>query len=276
VARCSRVSAYPSPAISLERIRLQRELRRWRAAGRQAYLWWRDDDAREVTPALRRLLAVAEKWHVPLTLAVIPDGDTLSLRSVLEGRSVEVIQHGVDHCNRLEGVGAGEFPPSWSRLRVTTQLRAGWARLRVLPDALPVFVPPWHDVHPQLPASLRDCDFLGWSAWAGLEHNNALPRIDTHIDLLRWRGGARFRGQSLILKALRNFLMERRRSGDWDTPIGLLTHHLVHDAAAWHYLDQFLSWTCIEPVIVWTSLSSLLNASGMPSITSPHAKALTG
>src|SRR5216684_8019215 len=49
---------------------LERELDAWRAAGRSATLWWRDDDAVRPTPALDRLLAIAA--GVPLALAVIP------------------------------------------------------------------------------------------------------------------------------------------------------------------------------------------------------------
>ena len=37
---------------------LDAELDRWKAAGRAATLWWRDDDATRPTPALDRLLAL--------------------------------------------------------------------------------------------------------------------------------------------------------------------------------------------------------------------------
>jgi hypothetical protein len=51
---------------------LTAELDLWSAAERPATLWWRDDDAAEVTPALERLLALADATGVPLALAVVP------------------------------------------------------------------------------------------------------------------------------------------------------------------------------------------------------------
>ena len=52
--------------------RLERELGRLAAAGRQADLWCRDDDACRDSPALARLLAIADAAHVPVALAAIP------------------------------------------------------------------------------------------------------------------------------------------------------------------------------------------------------------
>src|SRR5438132_1435783 len=74
-------------------------------------------------------------------------------------------------------------------------------------------------------------------------------RIDAHLDLLRWRGGARFRGDAAMAEALRAALRERRRLQRWDAPIGLLTHHLDHDAAAWTFLDRFLAWSSRQPAL---------------------------
>ena len=48
------------------------ELEAWAAAGKRATLWWRDDDAAEDSPALEKLLTLAEKEAVALVIAVIP------------------------------------------------------------------------------------------------------------------------------------------------------------------------------------------------------------
>ena len=245
---------------------LEVELRRWRDAGRRATLWWRDDDAREPTPALDRLLEV--QAGTPLTLAVIPDGPVARLGVRLaQADGVSVVQHGVDHQNRRPGPVAGEFPYEWRRIRVATQIRAGWARLAVLPAAERVFVPPWNDVHPELPAVLADCGYLGWSAWGGDglaeagEGEAQPPRIDTHLDLMRWKGGARFRGEAKFLGEMRRLLTLRRRAGRWDEPIGLLTHHLAHDEAAWAFLRRFRAWTLAQPDLAWRSLPELVDRS---------------
>jgi hypothetical protein len=41
---------------------------------------------------------------------------------------------------------------------------------------------------------------------------------------------------------LTRLLARRRRAGDFDAPIGLLTHHLAHDEAAWAFLEWFLAF----------------------------------
>ena len=141
------------------------ELARWRRAGRRARLWWRDDDARAVTPPLERLLAIGERTGIPLTLAVIPTGDMAGLAARLgSAAQTDVAQHGVDHQNRRTGPQAGEFPHDWPSARVDAALRRGWGEISRLPGAVAAYVPPWNDVHPDLEAVLADCGFVGWSA----------------------------------------------------------------------------------------------------------------
>lgn len=238
----------------VQRYLLDLELLRWRAAGRRAVLWWRDDDARTETPQLSRLLDLAARHAAPFALAVIPDQDLRPLAACLAaGVNATPVQHGVDHQNRRQGAEAGEFPHHWLRLRVVTQLRLGWSRLQALPDVLPLFVPPWNDIHPELPGAIQDAGYVAWSAWSSLaEMQPTRPRrFDAHIDLLRWRGGARFRGASRIYAALREALEARRKAEHWDAPIGLLTHHLDHDEAAWGFLSDFLVWTGTQPELQW-------------------------
>jgi hypothetical protein len=43
-----------------------------------------------------------------------------------------------------------------------------------------------------------------------------------------------------------------------DASMGLLTHHLVHDVAAWDFIDDFLTVTRRHPACRWVSLSSML------------------
>lgn len=237
------------------------ELRRWRKAGRTPVLWWRDDDARTPSPQLDRLLDLAARHGAPLTLAVIPDGDIPALAARLNGRTdVCVAQHGIDHQNRRTGPAAGEFPPEWRRIRVATQLRAGWSRLAVAPQASRIFVPPWNDIHPDLAVALADCGYAGWSAWGEAPVAGQAPRVDAHLDLMRWRGGARFRGERRFLGDFRKQLAARRKAGDWSAPIGLLTHHLVHDAPAWSFLERFLAWSVGAGALAWGALPELLRA----------------
>jgi hypothetical protein len=243
----------------LHNLLLLLELRRWRRAGRTARLWWRDDDAAAATPRLERLLRLADAAGAPLTLAVVPAGDMAGLGARLAGAAgVSVVQHGVDHRNRRTGPVAGEFPEDWTQGEVETALRRGWRRVADLPGAEPIYAPPWNDAHPRLEAALAACGYAGWSANGALDGGAGLPRADAHLDLLRWRGGARFRGRGRFLRALAAELRGRRLAGAWEAPIGLLTHHLVHDAAAWDFLAAFLHWTADRPEVCWAALPELI------------------
>ena len=243
------------------RLGLELELLRWRRAGRRARLWWRDDDAAGPCAALDRLLEISAATAAPLTLAVIPAGDMEGLSHVLNGALlVNVTQHGVDHQNRRTGRAAGEFADDWSEARIADALASGWDRIAELPRAWRVFVPPWNDIHTALEGALRTCSFTAWSVEGGLGDEGGLPRVDVHLDLMRWRGGARFRGRRRFLSGLTRELARRRRAGRWDSPVGLLTHHLAHDAAAWDFLALFLRWSGARAELEWVALTDLLPA----------------
>lgn len=241
------------------RWRLAAELRRWRRAGRRAKLWWRDDDARGPSPALERLLALSDRRRTPLTLAVIPDPRLGELATALGLRPwVVAVQHGVDHRNRRQDAVAGEMPAHWTRQEIEAALTAGWAHLAALPGARRVFVPPWNDVHTALPEALRRSRYDGLSAWGEVRPAGRSFRLDAHLDLMRWRKGPRFRGAARFRNALTEALRRRRLDGLWDAPIGVLTHHLDHDPAAWAFLDAFLAWSGDRPELAWAPIGDLL------------------
>lgn len=76
------------------------ELDRWRHHGRQAALWWRDDDATADSPALRQMLEISARNRVPLTLAVIPHGLQDDLATATAScPDLAIMQHGYRHQN---------------------------------------------------------------------------------------------------------------------------------------------------------------------------------
>jgi hypothetical protein len=159
-----------------------------------------------------------------VTLAVVPVGAMSGLHARLEGVPLaSVVQHGVDHHNRRTGPAAGEF-----------------------------------DIHPHLEAALTAANYRGWSASGELAPNDGLPRLDVHLDLMRWRGGSRFRGRGKFLRDFAKELRRRRKAELWTAPIGLLTHHQAHDTAAWNFLREFLTWSRAEPNLTWVSLPELV------------------
>jgi hypothetical protein len=85
-----------------------------------------------------------------------------------------------------------------------------------------------------------DLQGLSLSCYGQMRSAAEPNRLDTHLDLMRWKSAARFRGAARFLLRARRLLVERRTMGAWDQPLGLLTHHLDHDEAAWRFLEAFL------------------------------------
>lgn len=235
------------------------ELARWREAGRTATFWWRDDDARTPAPALGRLLKLCDTHQIPLTVAVIPDGERRPLGAVIGDRAlVTVVQHGLDHENRREPGRLGDVPLGWPHAEIVRRIADGWSRIAPLPGALHVYVPPWNDLPPQVPQALTTLGYLGMSSAKGHVSQEGPPRVDADVDILNWRGGARFKGWRRTLEEVRADLAARREAGFASRPIGFNTHHLAHDAAAWRFLDRFFRWSKRQPTLRWASLETLI------------------
>jgi len=234
--------------------RLKAELGRWRRAGRRPVLWWRDDDARAVTPQLRRLLVHVTRADAPLCLAVIPEQVDPQLCAVLAPYPrIAVLQHGFAHLNGA-GSPPSEFSPDEEPAAVAGRLAVGWSRLDGFRRRLPVYVPPWNMLTPNVVAALALSGHRGVSAWGELSRP---ARVDAHLDLLRWRGGPRFAGRGRALARLTALLEQRRRQGLWLEPIGLLTHHLAHDEAAWRFLDDLLLFPPLRDNVEWPEAAAL-------------------
>ena len=228
------------------RAALDREVDTWRAAGREVTLWWRDDDAVEPSPALSRLLDA--RPGCPLGLAVIPASAKASLVGVLPDE-VDVLVHGFAHANHaVSGDRKSEYPAG----RVAPdELREGRERLEALfgERVLPVFVPPWNRMAEDAAAALPAAGYRVLSGYRG-RPEGPLPRLDTHVDLVDWRGGRRFAGADAVLGALAAALAARR-GARITAPTGVLSHHLVHDEAAWRFLECLLAWGEDAPGVRW-------------------------
>jgi hypothetical protein len=251
--------------MSVWRIVFQRELSAWARAGCALSLWWRDDDARGPTPQLDRLLALSELNNIPLTLAVIPSAESKELAKRMRGvRGVTTVQHGIDHINRAKANehGAQEMAAEWDAQEIAARLEATFRDLKCIPNYYPLFVPPWHAAHPCLETALKAAGFKGWSPGRDVQPTELL-RIDTHLEVLRWKGEARFRGEGRFMRRLIRLARMRRRAGQWNEPIGILTHHLQLDEASWRFLERFFAWTKANSAIEWRSLPSLLDQSSL-------------
>lgn len=235
---------------------LAAELDRWRAAGRVAKLWWRDDDAITPTPALDRLLALAN--GIPIGLAVIPARAHPSLADRLaRAPYASVLQHGWDHRNHAGEGKKSEYPGSRSFGEVAEELAAGRTRLVELfgDRAAPIFVPPWNRFAEAFLPLLPGAGMAGLSEIARGGVVFAAPglsRLDTHVDLIGWRAGGRFVGNAAAIDGITGQLRARRlASGDAASPTGILTHHLVTDRDGFAFLAELAAVTRAHPAARW-------------------------
>ncbi len=232
---------------------LEAELDAWARAGREASFWWRDDDAVEPSAALDRLLDVSAESGVPLAVAVVPGRSSAALAEYLAAAAGPAIalQHGYAHCNHAPAdekkAELGSHRPAAT---VCEELARGAALMAGLfpAGALPVLVPPWNRIAPELLPLLPDLGFTGLSAYGprpSAAPVKGLLQTNTHVDIMRWDAPRGFLGETEALGLLCDHLRARRDAAegiavDPSESTGLLTHHLQHDEAAWSFLARLV------------------------------------
>jgi predicted glycosyltransferase len=222
---------------------LDAALERARNAGRTLDFWLRDDDAVAPTPALDGYLDRARRWNIPAALAVIPARATPELAAYLADQPlVDVLVHGWSHRNHApEGARASEFGIDRPEPDKRSDAERGLARIREVfgARASAVFVPPWNRIDPGFAAALPQ---LGYSGVSTHERRTGgaptgLVTINSHWDPIAWKAGGGLKDEAKLLHLLRRLIDEELAApaGTLE-PIGILTHHLVHDG----WIDRFL------------------------------------
>lgn len=228
--------------------------------GRKVRFWWRDDDAIEPTPALDRLLDLANRHDVDIALAVIPKTATEGLAERLSSEPhALVLQHGWQHKNFQRkdlGEKAAELGTRRDADDLMAQLKEGKARLESLfgEKFLPAIVPPWNRIAPDISRRLPAIGLPGLSTFTW--HN--FPRahqVQSHVDILKWKKQVRFIGWESA--RLRFDLQLTRRRNTGAEPLGLLTHHLAHDGASFDFLEEFLAIAAHHPGAEWPEVRGL-------------------
>merc|ERR1711969_541138 len=89
-----------------------------------------------------------------------------------------------------------------------------------------------------------------------------LRRINTHLDPIDWRGSRSLVAPDRLIAQFAADLADRREGrADAAEPYGLLTHHLVHDAAIWRFVADLLTRLSRAPLTLWDARA--------PHITEP-------
>ena len=242
------------------------ELARWSALGKEPRLWLRDDDAIEPTEQLDRLLTKTGEYRIPAVLAVIPKGATESLAERLRGEPrIAVAVHGWAHRNHAPvGEKNQELGAHRPIERVMDELQQGLKTLSALfgSQFRPLLVPPWNRIDPSVVVRLPDIGFHALSTFGHkslVDEVSGLAQVNSHIDLIDWKGSRGCRDHDALIVEIANELA-RSRNGN-QTPVGILTHHLVHDSAVDRFLDGL--FTCLEDTdATWLDADTLLNGSG--------------
>jgi hypothetical protein len=121
----------------------------------------------------------------------------------------------------------------------------------------PMFVPPWNRITPDLIAELPAIGYAALSTFTPRDTANAAPgliRINSHLDPIAWHDGKSLVDPNTLIAQVTRQLADRRTGiADNDEPYGILTHHLVHDAAIWTFTKHLISRLMRGPAIAWTA-----------------------
>ncbi|MDR6635897.1 peptidoglycan/xylan/chitin deacetylase (PgdA/CDA1 family) [Phyllobacterium sp. 1468] len=212
---------------------------------------------------MERLLVLREEYQVPLTLAVIPAYVQEQLaRRLAHEAGVNVAVHGWSHKNHASAdEKKQELGPHRSLDVMSAELGGGYRQLeRLFADRfVPVLVPPWNRIDPLLLNKLPDLGFKALSVFGppNEKFTAVVPIINAHVDLMDWHGTRGSRDHGQLVEAIVKELQLRFRSND-EQPIGILTHHLVHDDSAWDFLRRLFVVVAATPAGRWVSLRELL------------------
>jgi len=238
------------------------ELALWGDSLPPARLWLRDDDAFEPTGELEQLGQMTKQYHIPLTLAVVPKPATEILENwTRDNQHISIALHGYSHTNHA--------PPSAKKCElglhrgkqiVLEELARGLHKLEEMfgNQFVQMLVPPWNRIDDELITSLPDIglDILSTYGWCQqVPEGSDLAQINTHVDIIDWKGNRGGRATSDLASELAIALSHARSIGG--APVGILSHHLVHDRQAWSFLEQLFNFTKSQKAIEWRRSTEL-------------------
>ncbi len=225
---------------------LTSELALWRHHELQLPIWWRDDDAIADTPDLQRLSQISNEVGLPVHVAVIPDLITPTLApAVTRTPHLIPIIHGWRHISHSpEGIKNAEFGHRRPQAKTELELSMEGLKGSFGDQLVKLFVPPWNRISAELLPTLAAIGYRGVSTFGARNTRFATPRlmqINTHIDPIFWRGHRGLVAPETLISGIVTTLRDRREARtDSSEPLGLLTHHLVHDEDIWNFSGDVL------------------------------------
>ncbi len=226
------------------------ELEKWSDTGKVAEFWWRDDDAQKLTEQLEQLLVISDRHHAAVSLATIPHGVQVSLAEALSGRDqVSILQHGFSHRNYAPSTER-KMELGWHRdgEQILGQIQMGFGELEDLfgEQLLPVLVPPWNRIDSRVVGKLKNTGLRGLSSLGPRKQKVAaqgLKQVNVHVDIINWKQGRCFAGERNCIEQIIAHLSAKRVGlVDPEEPTGIMSHHLVHDARCWSFLDELFGF----------------------------------
>ena len=250
----------------LERVRVsaawqpvEDALNRARDTGRTLRFWLRDDDAIAVTEPLGRLRDLCAAAGMPVLLAVIPASAQDPLGPWIDANpSFTPCQHGYSHVNHAAAdARACELASRRPQASVLDELTRGRCRLLALfgPRLADILVPPWNRIDPALIPHLPALGFAALSTFGRPPATTGgIGWLNCDLDIIDWRNGRIGRSFYDLCTKLVPLVGQSRETG---TPIGILTHHLAHDAQAWAALTQLLERLEAHPATEFAAAATL-------------------
>lgn len=202
-------------------------------------------------------MALCADHAVPPTLAVIPAHASPDLAAALP-LSTRVALHGWAHENHA---GPDEKKQELGTHRppelVLAELARGLDRLVALfPDHLiDLLVPPWNRIAPEVIAGLPGIGIRALSAY-GKVSATELPLLEPR-DRPGSTGMAPAACTTPTGAPWHDLTQAALRATGDGHPIGILTHHLDHDAAIWDFLVQLMALTD-HPACRWVAPDEIL------------------
>ncbi|MDR3572002.1 MAG: hypothetical protein P4L81_07525, partial [Candidatus Pacebacteria bacterium] len=228
-----------------------------------AKFWVRDDDAIETSQSLERLRDFADNYGIRIGLAVIPGKIRPNLTDFLDlsPKQFYPMCHGWNHIDHGRVNKPGEFGPDRPLSNMINDARSALSLFSERFDTVKaIFVPPFNRVTPAVVRALPNIGFFGVSlmpsylerkvlqfgpplAWTNLikiPEFSGSPRIDVHLDMIDWKTNTARETDRIVDHLVRHLRGRRLGLLPASTPIGLLTHHLVHNDEIWRSCNEAL------------------------------------